>query len=180
VVAVTCNACSTEWAAAVRPCCPSCLVNGWLSRSDLVTGKHDPRNMGAVQGGYRSVLRDVVVRDLRGFLHAAVESGTWYYHTEHEAYNHVTHMPLDQKPGFAVGAGQDRTSRHLEDLVIADADRAPHVFADGRDATRRKLVTGVYRPLETCARRGCDNLAQPRGRTCAIHADPPLARPRRP
>jgi hypothetical protein len=175
VAAVTCSACATRWAAGLRPCCPACLVAGWLRHPTLLTGKHDPRNLEAAHGEFRSILSDDVVSDVGRFLHAAVEIGTWYYHTEHEAFNHVTHMPLDHKPGSAVGAGHRQTSRRLEDLVVADADRDPHVFADGREATRRKIATGIYRPLEPCSMNDCDNLAQPRSRECAVHSDPPRA-----
>ena len=68
----------------------------------------------------------------------------------------------------------------LDDLVIADADQDPHLFVDDRDETRRKIESGIYRPLETCSRAKCDNVTQPRFRECAIHVDPPLAtrRPR--
>jgi len=172
---VACSSCATEWAASLRPCCPACMVSGWLRSPNLLAPKHDPRDLGSKHHEYRSILSVDVVDDLSRFLHAAAEEGTWYYHTEYEAFNHVTHMPLDQKPGSAVGAGRAQPSQRLEDMVVADADRDPHVFADSRDATRRKIAAGVYRQLVPCSRSDCDNVAQPRSRKCALHTTPPLA-----
>jgi hypothetical protein len=121
------------------------------------------------------VLTFEVTENLRGFLDAAVADGTWYFNTEFEKYNHITRLPLDQKPGSGIDAGMVQPNRHLEDLVIADADSDPHLFADDREETRRKITTGIYVALEKCVESDCDNLGQPRSRSCATHMDPPLA-----
>jgi hypothetical protein len=172
---VTCRKCGAEWAASVQPCCPVCLVATWLASPNLITDKHHPVKLSLVHDEYRSVVTEDVVANLRAFLEAAAASGTWYYNTEYEKFNHVTRLPLEQKPGSGVGAGKIHPDRRLDDLVIADADRDPHVFVDDRNETRRKIESGVYRPLEACSREKCDNVTQPRSRECAIHADPPLA-----
>jgi len=164
-----------EWAANVRPCCPSCLVSAWLASPNLITEKHHPTKLEMVHGEYRSVLTQEVVENLRAVLEDAVDGGTWYFNTEYEKFNHVTRLPLQQKPGSGVGAGRSSPERRLEDLVVADADCDPHVFADDRAETRRKIAAGIYRPLEACRRADCDNLSRPRFRECAVHVDPPLA-----
>ena len=177
---VVCRTCGTEWAATVRPWCPTCLMAKWSTSPNLITEKHSPENTAAVHEGYRSVVSDAVVRDLHAFLTDAVASGTWYYNAEYEKYNHVTRLQLEQKPGAGVSSGNAHPDRHLDDFVIADADFDPHVFVDDSSETRRKLATGVYRPLEACSRAKCDNLSQPRVGKCVIHADPPLATKSRP
>ena len=48
------------------------------------------------------------------------------------------------------------------------------------EEARRKLKTGIYRPLDACSRAKCDNLSQPRVRKCVLHADPPIATKSRP
>ncbi len=53
------------------------------------------------------------MNNLRAFLADAVESGTWYYHAEYEKYNHVTRLPLEQKPGAGVSSGNSQPDRHL-------------------------------------------------------------------
>jgi len=176
---VVCRTCSTEWAATVRPWCPACLLAKWTTSPNLITHKHAPENASAVHDEYRSFVSEEVAQNLPAFLSDAVVSGTWYYHLEYEKYNHVTRLPLEQKPGAGVSSGNARPDRHLDDFVIADADFDPHVFVDDRRETRRKLTTGVYRPLETCSRAKCDNLSQPRARKCVLHAAPPLAMKRR-
>lgn len=177
---VTCRKCEMEWAASVRPCCPACLVSTWLASPNLITDKHHPVQLSLAHDEYRSVVTEDVVTNLRAFLEDAVARGTWYYNTEYEKFNHVTRLPLQQKPGSGVSAGKIHPDRRLDDLVIADADHDPHVFVDDRNETRRKIESGVYRPLETCSRAKCDNVTRPRFRECAIHVDPPLAtrRPR--
>jgi len=177
---VTCRKCGTKWAATGRPCCPACLVAAWLSSPNLITEKHDPQNSWQAHDEYRSVVSSDVVENLRAYLEDAVVNGTWYYNTEYEKFNHVTRLPLQRKPGSGMSSGNLQPDRHLDDFVIADADRDPHLFADDRNETRRKIESGIYRLLETCSRARCDNLSQPRFRECAIHADPPLAtaRPR--
>ena len=146
----------------------------------IITDKHHPVELSRAHDEYRSVVTEDVVENLRAFLEDAVVSGTWYYNTEYEKFNHVTRLPLQQKPGSGVSAGRVHPDRRLDDLVIADADQDPHVFVDDRNETRRKIESGVYRPLETCGRAKCDNVTQPRFRECAIHVNPPLAirRPR--
>jgi hypothetical protein len=172
---VVCRTCSTEWAATVRPWCPNCLLEKWAASPNLITEKHAPETARETRDDYRSVVSKDVVRNLRAFLSDAVTSGTWYFHAEFEKYNHVTRLPRGQKPGSGVSSGNARPDRRLDDFVIADADFDPHIFVDDRDETRRKLTTGIYRPLESCSRAKCDNLSQPRVRKCVIHADPPLA-----
>ena len=177
---VTCRKCETQWAASVRPCCPACLVSMWLASPNLITDKHHPVKLSAAQDEYRSVVTEDVVANLRAFLEDAVAMGTWYYNTEYQKFNHVTRLPLQKKPGSGVRAGKVQPDRLLDDLVIADADRDPHLFVDDRNETRRKIESGIYRPLETCSREKCDNVTRPGYRECAIHVDPPLAtrRPR--
>jgi hypothetical protein len=172
---LTCRKCQTEWAATVRPCCPTCLLATWLASPDFVSDKHHPKNAEQVHDEYRSVVAREVVENLREFLTDAVASGTWYYNTEYEKFNHVTRLPLQRKPGAGMSSGRRNPDRHLDDLVIADADGDPHIFADDSRETRRKIATGIYRPLETCSRAKCDNLSRPQSRKCAVHADPPLA-----
>lgn len=170
-----CCVCDTHWAASVRPCCPTCLVAGWLASPNLLTGKHHPESLGEVHDQYRSIVTETVAENLREFLVAAVAEGTWYYNTEYEKFNHVTRLPLDHKPGSGVAAGKSQPERRLEDLVIADADRDPHIFANDREETRRRIAAGIYRRLVTCSRPDCDNLTPPRSRECALHSAPPLA-----
>jgi len=172
---VKCRTCETEWAATVRPYCPTCLLTAWLSSPNLITEKHDPQNTSHVRDEYRSVVSDEVIENLRAFLEDAVASGTWYYNTEYEKFNHVTRLPLQRKPGAGLSSGNRHPDRHLDDFVVADADQDPHLFADDKNETRRKITSGVYQPLETCSHARCDNLTQPRLRRCAIHTDPPLA-----
>jgi len=172
---VRCRRCDTHWSATVQPLCPVCLLESWLASPDLVTPKHHPEHRSAVHDDYRSILAPEVLDDLRATLAAAVVEGTWYYNTEYEKFNHVTRRPMDRKPGAGLHAGSTNPDRHLDDLVVADADRAPHVFADHRDETRRKITKGVYLPLETCSRSKCDNLRTPGEQKCAIHTSPPLA-----
>jgi hypothetical protein len=172
---VTCRKCGTEWAATGRPCCPTCLVSTWLASPNLISEKHDPQNAWRARDEYRSIVADDVIENLRAFLEDAAARGTWYYNTECEKFNHVTRLPLQQKPGSGMNSGSVHPNRRLDDLVIADADQDPHVFADDRNETRRKIATGIYRPLDTCSRVKCDNLTRPRFRKCAIHTDPPLA-----
>jgi hypothetical protein len=172
---LTCVTCANDWAASIRPCCPSCLVSSWLSSPNLISEKHHPESLSRPLEQYRSVVTPEVATNLRTYLDAAVTSGTWYFNTEFEKFNHVTRLPLDQKPGSGVDAGKLQPNRRLEDLVIADADRDPHLFADDREETRRKITSGIYIHLEACARSGCDNLVQPRSRECAIHMDRPVA-----
>ena len=172
---VVCHTCSTEWAATARPWCPTCLLAKWTSSPNLITEKHAPENATAIREDYRSVVSEEVVNNLRAFLADAVASGTWYYNTEYQKYNHVTRLPLEQKPGAGVSSGNSQPDRHLDDFVVADADFDPHLFVDDRNETRRKLTTGIYRPLHACSRAKCDNLSQPRVRKCVLHADPPIA-----
>jgi len=172
---VACRACGTEWAATVRPCCPTCLLDRWLASPDLISDKHHPENASEVHPDYRSMVSDELVANLRAVLAEAAMHGTWYYNTEYEKYNHITHLPLQLKPGVGQSAGNARPDRFLEDLVVADADQDPHLFADGHERTRYKLAAGIYRPLPTCARARCDNLSPPRSRRCVVHVDPPLA-----
>lgn len=176
---LTCRTCETDWAASIRPCCPVCLVSSWLASPHLLTEKHHPDHAARPHDEYRSVVTVDVAENLRDFLHAAVVDGTWYFNTEFEKYNHITRLPLDQKPGAGIDAGMVQPNRHLEDLVIADADCDPHLFADDREETRRKIATGIYVHLEKCVEIDCDNLGQPRSRSCASHTDPPLADRRR-
>lgn len=172
---VRCRSCETLWAATVQPCCPACLLAGWLSSPNLITQKHRPESQSSVHDDYRSVVSEDIVKDIRSILEAAVSDGTWYYNTEYGKFNHVTRLPLERKPGTGLSAGNTNPDRHLDDLVVADADQDPHVFADDRNETRRKITTGIYRPLEPCSRSKCDNLSPPRQRKCALHTDPPLA-----
>ena len=172
---LTCRVCETDWAASVRPCCPECLVASWLSSPNLLTEKHHPKSLSSAHDEYRSIVTEEVANNLRAYLNAAVTNGTWYYHVEFETFNLVIRLPLDHKPGSGVNAGMIQPNRRLDDLVIADADQDPHVFADDRDETRRKIASGIYRRLEACAQADCDNLCQPRARQCALHMDPPLA-----
>jgi len=174
---VTCKTCEMDWAANARPCCPHCLLRAWLASPNLITDKHDPAKLDEVHHEYRSILTEEVAENLRAFLAEAVENGTWYYNTEYEKFNHVTRLPLQRKPGSGVSSGATQLHRRLEDLVVADADRDPHVFADDREETRRKISGGIYLPLDACARANCDNLSQPGFRECAIHSDPPRATP---
>ena len=76
---------------------------------------------------------------------------------------------------IAVEDGEFSLAQVLETIIAKIMRRHPHVFADGRDATRQKIAAGVYRRLGTCRMRDCDNLARPRSRECAIHTDPPRA-----
>jgi len=172
---VECRLCRVEWAATVRPCCPSCLVDTWLASPNLITDKHHPESTDQAHEDYRSVVSDELIANLRSILEDAVMSGTWYFNTEYEKFNHVTRLPLHQKPGSGLRPGNVHPDRRLDDLVIADADQDPHLFADDRNETRRKIATGIYRPLEPCSRAKCDNLSSPRQRHCAIHSSPPLA-----
>jgi hypothetical protein len=172
---VECRVCHGEWAATIRPCCPSCLLAAWLASPNLVTEKHHPDGASRIHEDYRSVVSEDLIANLRVVLADAVMSGTWYFNTEYEKFNHVTRMPLQRKPGSGLRAGQANPDRRLEDLVVADADQDPHVFADDSNETRRKIATGIYRPLEACSRAKCDNLSPPRQRYCAIHLDPPRA-----
>jgi hypothetical protein len=174
---VTCTICEQDWAASAQPCCPRCLLTAWLASPTLITEKHDPAHLERVHHEYRSILTEEVAGNLGAFLADAVQNGTWYYNTEYERYNHVTRMPLQRKPGAGVGSGATRLQRRLEDLVVADADGAPHVFADDRNETRRKIARGIYLPLDACARANCDNVSQPGFRECAVHVDPPRAVP---
>jgi len=174
---VTCTACEKDWAASAQPCCPQCLLAAWLASPNLLTEKHDPARLGRVHHEYRSILTEEVVQNLDVFLADAVQNGTWYYNTEYEKFNHVTRLPLQQKPGAGVASGATQLQRRLEDLVVADADRDPHVFADDREETRRKIARGVYLPLGACSRANCDNLRHPGFRECAVHVDPPRAIP---
>jgi len=177
---VVCHTCGTEWAATARPWCPTCLLEKWTSSPNLITEKHAPENAAAIRADYRSVVSEDVVNNLAAFLADAVASGTWYYNAEYEKYNHVTHRPLEQKPGAGVSSGNSRPDRQLDDFVIADADFDPHLFVDDREETRRKLTKGIYRPLDTCSRAKCDNLSQPRVRKCVLHSSPPIATKSRP
>lgn len=170
-----CRSCGTRWAATVAPCCPTCLLEAWLSSPNLISPKHHPEHQSLVHEEYRSVVSEDIVADIRAILEAAVSDGTWYYNTEYEKFNHVTRLPLQRKPGTGLSSGNMNPDRHLDDLVVADADQDPHVFADDRNETRRKISKGIYRPLEPCTRSKCDNLSPPRHRKCAIHTDPPLA-----
>jgi hypothetical protein len=146
-----------------------------LASPNLITPKHDPQNTWQAHDEYRSVVTDDVIDDLRAVLEDAVASGTWYYNTEYEKFNHVTRLPLQQKPGSGFRSGNVHPDRRLDDLVVADADQDPHLFADDSNETRRKIERGIYQPLETCSRAKCDNLCRPRFRKCVIHAEPPLA-----
>lgn len=174
---VTCKVCEHDWAASAQPWCPRCLLATWLANPNLLTAKHDPGRLDRVHHEYRSVLTEEVARSLDVFLADAVQNGTWYFNTEYEKFNHVTRLPLQQKPGAGVRSGATGRERRLEDLVVADADRDPHVFADDRAETRRKIARGIYLPLDACSRAGCDNLRHPRFRECAVHVDPPRATP---
>jgi hypothetical protein len=166
---VCCPVCETRWAASIRPCCPTCLVARWLASPNLLADKHHPVSVGEVHDEYRSIVTETVAENLRDFLEAAVANGAWYYNTEYEKFNHVTWLPLDHKPGSGIRAGKRHPERRLEYFVIADADRDPHVFADDREEMRRKISTGIYRPLDSCSRPECDNLAPPRSRECELH-----------
>jgi hypothetical protein len=170
-----CRSCGTRWAATVQPCCPTCLLAAWLASPNLISRKHDPEHESIAHEEYRSVVSADIVADIRSILEAAVSDGTWYYNVEYEKFNHVTRLPLQRKPGKGLSSGNTNPDRHLDDLVIADADQDPHVFADDRDETRRKIAAGIYRPLEPCSRAKCDNLSTPRQRKCVLHSDPPLA-----
>ena len=172
---VSCTTCATEWAATTRPWCPTCLLARWLASPNLITAKHAPENANEVHEAYRSFVADEVVRDLGAFLADAVERGTWYYNAEYEKYNHVTRLPLQQKPGSGVRPGNMQPDRRLDDFVVADADSDPHIFVDDQNETRRKLATGIYRPLAVCSRSKCDNLSQPGVRKCVLHADSRMA-----
>lgn len=172
---VTCSTCATEWAATTRPWCPTCLLERWLACPNLITAKHAPGNATEAHDGYRSFVADEVVRNLRAFLADAVERGTWYYHAEHEKYNHVTRLPLQQKPGSGVRSGNLQPDRRLDDFVVADADLDPHIFVDDQNETRRKLGAGIYVALAVCSRTKCDNLSQPGSPKCVLHAESRMA-----
>jgi len=175
VSVVRCRRCDTPWSATVQPLCPSCLLESWLACPNLVTSKHHPDSRVAAREDYRSVLAPEVLADLRTVLEAAAYEGTWYFNTAYEKFNHVTRRPLDRNPGAGLRAGNTNPDRQLEDLVVADADRDPHVFADDRAETRRQVTAGIYVPLETCSRSKCDNLRAPGEPKCALHTTPPLA-----
>jgi hypothetical protein len=172
---VECRVCHTAWAATCRPVCPACLVGAWLESPRLVNDKHHPLTAGQVHADYRSVLSDALVANLPAVLEDAALHGEWYFHTVHEKYNHVTHLPLRLKTGTSFHAGKAGPERFLEDLVVADADCDPHLFADDREQTRRKVASGIYRPLPVCGRARCDNVAAPRADRCVLHVRPAAA-----
>ncbi len=167
-----CKRCGASRDAARTPCCPHCLVEGWMATERFVRPKHDPAELPGRSDRYRSVLTQDFVAQRRSYLEYAATHGTWYYDTFYEMYVHLTPSPLGRSPGVGIPPGEPMPAHALDALLVveADSESEAHAFAVDTEHHAAQVKAGEFEALPGCPAPGCDNLAVPGGSHCVNHA----------
>jgi hypothetical protein len=169
-----CTGCETQWDVSLSPLCSRCEHHRLLAAPGLISDKHDPRQLPLVGPSYRSCLSHEVVDNVDAFVEYATVSGSWYYHTGYDTWNHFTPEPLGRIPGSGIHAGDPMPDHALDGLMFADVLADPHVYAVDQVRVRRQVREGELIPLWRCSE-DCNNLSIPGEASCVLHAVPPRA-----
>ncbi len=172
-----CATCTHQWNASFSPLCVQCECQRLTAAPNLISDKHDPRLLPLVASFYRSCLSHDFVDNANQFIEYATVSGSWFYSTVHDTWNHFTPEPLGRIPGSGIHAGDPMPDHPLDGLLFADALADPHAYAVDEARVRRQIHDGELVPLSRCPREDCDNLCVPGADACALHSNPPLASP---
>lgn len=173
---VRCVKCAQSWNASVSPLCSQCECQRLLGAPDLISEKHDPRLLPAVGDSYRSCLSHDFVDNTEQFVQYTTVSGSWFYNTTYDTWNHFTPEPLGRIPGSGIDPGDPMPDHALDGLLIADALVDPHAYAVDQVRVRQRIQDRELVPLWSCPSNHCDNLCVPGASGCVLHIDPPLAR----
>lgn len=172
-----CATCAHQWNASYSPLCAPCECQRLISAPNLISEKHDPRLPPPAEFSYRSCLSHDFVDNPGQFIQYATVSGSWYYSTVHNTWNHFTPEPLGRIPGIGIHAGDQLPDHSLDGLLLADALSDPHAYAVDEERVLQQIDEGELVPLSRCERNVCGNLCVPGADACAVHSNPPLAYP---
>ena len=100
-----CASCPHQWDASLSPLCIECECRRLIAAPNLISDKHDPRLLPFADWSYHSCLSHDFVENPDQFIEYATASGSWFYSTVHETWNHFTPEPLGRTPGSGIHAG---------------------------------------------------------------------------
>jgi len=174
---LTCSNCGARWEASKTPTCPACLAAHWISSPNMITPKHDPRNLPSASSSFRSVVPDDLVRQPDDYYRYAAYSGTALYSPTHNEYSYVVGVPAYLAAGSAIPPSSAMPAYALDAFLVAKPfGPDAHIYAEGQAEVLAKINGGKFKTLNLCIEDGCDNLQLPSKQFCAKHATPPRAR----
>ncbi len=174
---VRCATCASQWNATLSPMCTQCECQRLIAAPNLITDKHDPNLLPLAYPDYRSCLSHDFVDNMVDFVGYATASGSLFFNTKHETWNHFTPEPLCRIPGSGIHAGNPMPDHALDSLLIADVFGDPHAFAVDQLLVRKQICDGDLFPLWSCPSNDCRNLCVPNEHGCVLHTNPPRAHP---